>query len=500
MLPAMNASSFNIWVFIHFMSLICLAIYGMHRIWMLFSWQKIASLDAAKRICDFEDHPDVTIQLPLYNEMFVARRIIDSVAALDWPVDRLHIQVLDDSTDETSGISEECVNYWRRTGIDIIHIRRADRNGFKAGALSEGLKKTDSPFIGVFDADFIPSPDFLKKIMPCFDDKDVGMVQARWDFINSGFSFLTRLQHILLAPHFEIEHQVRCSGSLFFNFNGTAGVWRRQAIEDAGGWEADTVTEDLDLSYRAQIRGWRFLYANDVIVPSELPVTLSSFRSQQQRWAKGSMQTARKILPIISRSGLPWAVKAEAFMHLLANSGWLFGTLVTLTLYPTLKARISIGPYQIIWVDIPLFVFSGLAIVFYYFFYAIKTKRFSLIPVLPLIPILSIGLAPSITISIIKGLFTRGGVFERTPKYGIVKKEKAEASFIYKRPVIPYLFLNSAFFICSLMPLSFAYQRETWPAIPFLSLFAAGFVFVLCLDILTLLPDQRKHLGSPDMA
>lgn len=494
----MDASSLNIWVFIHFMSLIFLSVYGIHRIWMLFSWQKISGLNAAKQICDFDDHPDVTIQLPLYNEMFVAGRIIDSAAALDWPLGRLHIQVLDDSTDETSGIAEERINHWRSTGIDIMHIRRPDRNGFKAGALSEGLKKTRSPYIGVFDADFIPSPDFLKKIMPHFDDKDVGMVQARWDFINSGFSFLTRLQHIFLAPHFEIEHQVRCSGSLFFNFNGTAGIWRRQAIEEAGGWEADTVTEDLDLSYRAQIRGWRFLYANDVIVPSELPVTLSSFRSQQQRWAKGSMQTARKILPMISRSGLPWAVKVEAFMHLLANSGWFFGTLVTLTLYPTLKARISIGPYQIIWIDIPLFVFSGLAMVSYYFFYAIKTKRFSLIHVLPLIPVLSIGLAPSITISVIKGLFTRGGIFERTPKYGIVKKEKAETILVYKKPVIPYIFLNLAFLVCSIMPLSFAYQRETWPALPFLALFAAGFLLVLGLDFLTLLPYQRKHLNSSD--
>lgn len=424
--------------------------------------------------------------------MFVAKRLIDSVAALDWPNEKLHIQVLDDSTDETSVIVEECVCHWLSMGKIISHIRRSDRKGFKAGALSEGLKKTDSLFVAVFDADFLPSPDFLIKTMHNFEDKNVGLVQARWDFINSDFSFLTRLQHILLAPHFEIEHQVRFRRSMFFNFNGTAGIWRREAIEDAGGWESDTVTEDLDLSYRAQIVGWKFIYVNDVTVPSELPATISAFRSQQQRWAKGSVQTARKIIPRILSVNLPFRVKLEAFMHLLANLGWLLGALVTLTLYPTLKARISVGPYQIIWLDIPLFLFSGLSIIFYYFYYAIKKGKHSLIIVLPLLPAITIGLAPSITISVLKGFFTKGGIFERTPKFGIIKRGRAGSSMIYSQPVVPYILMSAAFFIYTMLPILFAFNRNTWPSIPFLALFPAGFLLVLTLDLSTLLSAEDK--------
>jgi len=482
----MNTLNLNIWVIIHFFSLASLSIYGIHRLWMIWCWRKECGKKKETAHDSFSIFPEITVQLPLYNERFVAKRLIDAVSSFDWPKDKLIIQVLDDSTDETSEIVADSVKYWKNKSVRIEHLKRSDRKGFKAGALAEGMKRTESPFIAVFDADFIPSPDFLKKTMLYFENERIGMVQTRWDFVNSDYSFLTKIQKILLSPHFEIEHQVRFRRSLFFNFNGTAGIWRKSAIEDAGGWQADTVTEDLDLSYRAQIKGWKFEYVNEITVPSELPVTLSAFRSQQQRWAKGSVQTARKILPILIKSGLPLSVKIESFMHLLANFGWLFGALVTLTLYPTLAARISVGPYQIIWLDIPLFVFSGCAILFYYLYYALKTGKMSLIYILPLLPALSIGLAPSITLSVLQGLFRNGGEFKRTPKFGIVRKGREGGSFIYGQPVMSYMLLDSAFLIYASLPLFFAITRGTWPAIPFLALFPAGFAVVLVLDFYSL--------------
>lgn len=452
---------------------------------MIWCWRKELTKKTENLSFSYTYFPEVTVQLPLYNEKFVAKRLIDAVACFDWPKDRLLIQVLDDSDDETTGIVAEAVEGLSSSGLRIEHIRRKDRKGFKAGALKEGLKLTDSGFIAVFDADFIPSSDFLKKTMHYFENERIGMVQTRWEFINPDFSFLTRIQKILLAPHFEIEHQVRFRRSLFFNFNGTAGIWRRTAIEDAGGWQADTVTEDLDLSYRAQIKGWKFEYVNETSVPSELPVTLSAFRSQQQRWAKGSVQTARKIIPMLMKSDLPLSVKAESVMHLLANFGWLFGFLVTLTLYPTLAARTSVGPYQIIWIDIPLFAFSGFAILFYYLYYALKTGNRDLVIVLPFLPALSIGLAPSISLSVLQGLFSKGGEFKRTPKFGIVRKEKTRSknTIAYRQPITAYLLFDFAFLLYTSMPLLFAITRKTWPAIPFLALFPLGFICVLILDL-----------------
>ena len=298
----------------------------------------------------------MTIQLPLYNERFVAARLIDASAGLQWPKNRIEIQVLDDSDDDTVQIIDERVHYWSHKGVTIHVLRRKDRSGFKAGALGYGLTKAKGEFIAVFDADFLPTPDFLLRTAPCFSDKKVGMVQARWGFLNTEHSWLTAVQSLLLGQHFSIEHFVRFRRGLFFNFNGTAGIWRRRTIEAAGGWQSDTVTEDLDLSYRAQLDGWRFVYCDDLVVPSELPVTLASFRSQQQRWAKGSIQTAKKILPRLLASRLPLQVKCEAIAHLMANFCWLLGTIVTLTLYATITWRVSIGPYQMLRLDAPLFM------------------------------------------------------------------------------------------------------------------------------------------------
>lgn len=483
----MFLSNGYIWVAIHFIALGALSFYGLHRLWLLVCWYRedrktnpvIVSNSLASRKL-----PVVTVQLPIYNERFVAERLLNAAASLDWPMASLEIQVLDDSTDYTRNIVDERVNYWCGRGIDMKVLRRGHREGYKAGALNYGLAHASGEYCAIFDADFLPCPDFLRKTLPLFSDNKIGMVQARWGFLNAGHSWLTGIQSLLLGPHFSIEHWVRYRRGLFFNFNGTAGIWRRKAIELSGGWQHDTVTEDLDLSYRAQLAGWRFAYLDDVVIPSELPVTMASFRSQQQRWAKGSVQTARKILPRLLSSNLSMGVKLESLAHLLANFGWLLGAIVTFTLYPTITHRVGIGPYELIRLDIPLFMATSFAIFLYFFLFKKKQKeRISCIPLL-LLPVLSIGMAPSIALSVLEGVLSRGGVFRRTPKFGISADERLpRLAFLYRQRSIPYLIINMIFLAYCVLPIVFAWQRQTWMAIPFLTVFPLGFLLVILRDL-----------------
>ncbi|HEX9880338.1 MAG TPA: cellulose synthase family protein, partial [Candidatus Binatia bacterium] len=260
-----------------------------------------AALRRFRRSPWVKEPPTVTVQLPIYNERYVIQRLLEAVCSLDYPRDRLEIQVLDDSTDDTADIVRRLVAHYQKQGLSVVHIRRGTRQGFKAGALKEGLERARGEFIAIFDADFVPSPDFLRKTIPYFCDPRAGMVQARWGHTNADYSLLTRAQSVGIDGHFSIEQGARAWSGLFLNFNGTAGVWRSQAIRDAGGWQADTLTEDMDLSYRAQLAGWRLKYVMHVSCPAELPVQVGAFKSQQFRWAKGSMQTARKILPALLR-------------------------------------------------------------------------------------------------------------------------------------------------------------------------------------------------------
>src|SRR5205809_371574 len=288
----------------YFFVLIILAVYGWHRYYLVYLY--LTNRDKEPKTGPtLSPQPVVTIQLPLYNEMYVADRLIAAVCAIDYPRELVEIQVLDDSADETRSIAESAVRRFAAQGVDIKYFHREDRVGFKAGALEAGLKTARGEFICIFDADFIPTSDFLRRLMPHFGDPGVGMVQARWGHINADYSLLTKIQAILLDGHFVLEHGGRNRSGRFFNFNGTAGVWRRASIEDAGGWQHDTLTEDLDLSYRAQLRGWQFVFVSDVIAPAEVPVEMNAFKSQQHRWAKGSVQTCRKLLPRILRSKLP---------------------------------------------------------------------------------------------------------------------------------------------------------------------------------------------------
>lgn len=472
-------------------------LYGFHRLWLLIRWYFVQrrTLVMPLSIPFEEDIPYVTIQLPIYNERFVAARLIDAAATLHWPRDRIEVQILDDSVDDTQWIVDNRAAYWNENGISIKILRRGNRDGFKAGALAHGVSLAFGEFIAVFDADFIPPPDFLLRTVPYFSDPDVGLIQARWGFLNVDNSWLTRIQSLLLGSHFAIEHLVRFRRGLFFNFNGTAGIWRRKAIESAGSWHSDTVTEDLDLSYRAQLAGWRFVYLDDLIVPSELPTTLSAFRQQQQRWAKGSIQTAKKILPCLFRSSLPFSMKIEATAHLLGNLGWFLGAVATLTLYPTVLYRVKIGPYQWFQIDLPLFLGGCGAILLYLFFYT-RMQR----PRLPLhwvlaVPLLTIGLAPSIAFFVIQGMLKRGGVFHRTPKFGVKGKDSLPSlAFLYcDGEFLIYMSVSILLFIYSLLPIFLAWQRNTWIAMPFLMLFPLSFSFVFLKEL-----EGQKYLRTQE--
>lgn len=468
---------------LHFIGLFCLALYGLHRLWLLWHWHRLEDEEPQPPAQPSAVSPCVTVQLPLYNERFVACRLLDAAAALEWPREKLEIQVLDDSTDDTARIVAARTAYWSAKGINIHVHKRNHRSGFKAGALEAGRKKAKGEFIAIFDADFIPGSDFLLRAIPCFTDEKIGMVQARWTFLNIGHSWLTALQCLLLGPHFRIEHQVRYKRNLFFNFNGTAGIWRSRAIESAGGWQDGTVTEDLDLSYRAQLAGWRFRYLDYLTVPSELPLSLAAFRSQQQRWAKGSIQTARKILPLLYRAELPWTIKAEATVHLLTNLCWLMGATITLTLYATIVLRAGIGPYQLLRFDLPLFLATSGAILFYFSIFHKRQHNELSYSSLCILPVFAIGIAPSIALAVIEGLFREGGTFERTPKFGIRSREILPGmASLYRQQTLPYLFLNAALFLYSLLPLVFAWQRKTWPALPLLMIPQLGFLLMMYHD------------------
>jgi cellulose synthase/poly-beta-1,6-N-acetylglucosamine synthase-like glycosyltransferase len=488
----------NVLTVIHFLAVGGLALYGIHRIWMIYCWRRQLRTPGRKGSLPLPTVlPMVTVQLPLYNESLVAGRLIDAVAAFDWPAEKLEIQVLDDSTDGTRRVVDERVACWSSRGIDIYAVRRRRRMSYKAGALANGLRRAKGDLIAIFDADFVPRPDFLQKMIPHFTRPDIGMVQATWGFLNAGYSWLTRLQSLLLSTHFGIEHEVRFRRGLFFNFNGTAGIWRKTAIESAGGWSSDTVTEDLDLSYRAQMARWRFAYANDVIVPSELPVTLSDFRRQQERWGKGAIQTAKKLLPKLMTSTVPLAIKIEAAAHLLANFCWIFAFLATITLYPVLLNRIGIGFYQILWLDIPLFLLTGIAVIAYYMVYGLRTRQLRPLWVLPVLPAASIGLAPFFSLAVIRGLTQKGGVFQRTPKFGITDGIPSTFHSTFQSQGVINLMINLPLLLYTLVPVFFAWQRGTWPAIPFLFFFPLGFCIVMASDLRELLQMLGKPVNKP---
>src|SRR5438132_2943373 len=404
----------------YFFVLIILAIYGWHRYYLVYLYMK--NRDKGPRAtAALEPTPVVTIQLPLYNEMYVADRLIEAVCRIDYPRDRFEIQVLDDSMDETRGIAELAVRRFAAQGIDIKYYHRTNRVGFKAGALEAGLKVARGEFIAIFDADFIPTGDFLLRLMPHFADSKVGMVQARWGHINDDYSLLTKIQSILLDGHFVLEHGGRYRSGRFFNFNGTAGVWRRLAIDEAGGWQHDTLTEDLDLSYRAQLRGWRFVFVADLIAPAEVPVEMNAFKSQQLRWAKGSIQTCRKLLPTILRADIPLGVKVEAFFHLTPNFNDPLMCVLSILIFPAMKIRYDMGWYEMLLIDVPLFFAATFSVCNFYMVCQREIHKDwrARLKYLPFLMSIGIGLSINNTRAVFEALFNKQTEFTRTPKYRI---------------------------------------------------------------------------------
>ena len=375
------------------------------------------------------DYPFVTVQLPIFNEMYVVERLIDTVAEFDYPHDRLEIQVLDDSTDETVEITRNKVNEYKAKGLDIVHITRSDRKGFKAGALKAATQVAKGEFIAIFDADFLPKTDFLKTTIPYFDDEKVGVVQTRWEHINGNYSLITRLQALQLNVHFTVEQKGRMVGEHMLQFNGTAGVWRRKAIEDAGGWEADTLTEDLDHSIRAQLRGWKIHFLEEVVSPAELPVEMNSLKSQQFRWMKGGAETAKKMLPTIWRSSMPFPEKIHTTVHLLASSIFVFVFIIGVFSVPLLYFLGDIFNAGISKNFFGIFLAGFLSVIAVYYVANVQAdvhkgisplkQIVNFVLLFPLFLSLSMGLSLHNSIAVIQGFMGKKSPFVRTPKFNI---------------------------------------------------------------------------------
>lgn len=463
-----------------------LALYGLHRLALVWSYRRHDELDA--ELPAPAEWPSVTVQLPLFNERYVAERLIEAVCDLEYPRGRLEIQVLDDSTDETRGIVARKVAEMVERGHDIVHLHREDRCGYKAGALAAGCEVAKGELLAVFDADFLPPKDFLVRSVPHFAaDEQLGMAQARWGHLNREQSLLTGVQAILLDGHFVVEHTARHRTGCLFNFNGTAGIWRRQAIDDAGGWDHDTLTEDLDLSYRAQLAGWRFHYLPDLVVPAELPADINAYKSQQHRWAKGSIQTARKLLGTVLRTKLPLRAKFEAFVHLTANASYLLMLALSALIFPAMYLRRGEDAWMLLAFDLPLFLAATVSVVI---FFVVSQGRegglatWRCLLRMPALMAVGIGLSVNNARAVWDGLWQDGGVFHRTPKAG-----ESEAKSKSTSPAVYRLRANLSFALETLLAVYFiacfflAIHFQMWLSIPFLWLFLQGFVYMSWLGI-----------------
>ncbi|MBK6847985.1 MAG: glycosyltransferase [Proteobacteria bacterium] len=470
--------------------LLALAFFGFHRtllVWLFYRHKKRVPVPQR----EYADHelPRVTVQCPLFNEMYVAERLLEAVALMDYPRDRIEIQVLDDSTDETQGICRRKVDDLKARGYDAKYIHRDDRTGFKAGALENGLRTASGELALVFDADFIPEPGTLRAMVHHFTDENVGMVQARWGHVNRDYSTLTEVEALMLDGHFVIEHTARHRSGRFFNFNGTAGMWRIRTIHDAGGWQHDTLTEDMDLSYRAQLKGWQFVYLPNVVSPAELPVEMNSFKSQQFRWAKGSIQVAKKLLPQILRAKLSPQIKLEAFFHLANNLAYPLLLLLSLLLLPNLAVRDSHGWREVLLIDLPLFFGTTVSMVG---FYVVSQRELGGPPSggwwrfvlrLPLMLSVGIGLCINQTRAVLEALFGRETEFVRTPKHGLCRRSESWAGKRYRaaKTLIPYVELLMAAYLGCAMIVALAYGH--YLSLPFLLLFFVGFGYVGSLSV-----------------
>ena len=491
--------SFSFFWFITYSAVVgLLSIYGMHRFWMVWTYYRYKNrrMEPAGRLAEL---PMVTVQLPVFNEIYVVERLMRAVAEIDYPRERLEIQILDDSTDDTTGVVAALTAELRGRGFDVVHIHRLNREGYKAGALQNGMRVAKGEFIAIFDADFVPPRNILVDTIHYFSDPQVGMIQTRWGHINRGYNLLTRIQALLLDGHLLIEQTARNRSGRFFNFNGTAGVWRKESIEDAGGWQHDTLTEDLDLSYRAQLKGWKFVFIPDVVTPAELPVDMNSFKAQQHRWAKGAIQTCRKLLPTVWRSELPLKVKLEAMFHLMSNFAYLLLALLALLVRPEFQ-RVGFNWESFCFVDMPIFCLATLSIFVFYGTVLMELKKpWYIIPLyVPVLIATGIGLCLNNARAVLEAVFGHQSEFTRTPKYGIQtrvqtwwgKQYSATKSLVLLLELLLELLLAAyyAWFIW------YGWQHQLWISLPFFFLFFAGFGYAGMVSLLQTLPFRLRKV------
>lgn len=480
---------------IYFAILGTLAVYGAYRIKQVIDFWRYKSFVPTPSAYFLESElPTITVQLPLFNELYVVDRLLKAVTAIDYPREKLEIQVLDDSTDETVRVAEAVVKKYAEQGFDIHYIHRDDRTGFKAGALENGNKFAKGELFAIFDADFVPKPDCLRKLVHFFTDPMVACAQMRWSHINGDYNLLTRLQTIMLDGHFVVEQTTRNRTGGFFNFNGTAGIWRRQAIEMSGGWQHDTLTEDTDLSFRVQLMGWKFIYLLDEEAPAEIPVEINAFKAQQRRWAKGVMQVGLKLYPRIWLAPLPLRVKLEMFFRLTGNISYPLMIVASFLQFPLLLVRYNQPFYHLMVLDLPLLFFSSISVVLFYgsAVWYLDEKRAPRLLHLPLVMGLGIGLAFSNARAVLEALLGVKSEFVRTPKYRVEDTTDAtwkRKKYKRKRGLLPLLELGFAVYF--LLAIAYSARLHMWGTIPFLLLFFFGFGYMGVMSLLQTASGKR---------
>ena len=471
-------------LYLYFFALLILFAFGAHGFVMVYHYLKTRRREEPLLAC--KEQPIITVQLPLFNEYYVVERLIQSVCAIEYPKEKLEVQVLDDSTDETVDLVAALVRDYQLLGYDIKHIRRPNRSGYKAGALKAGLETARGEFIAIFDADFVPNKDFLAQTIPHFFlDPKIGLVQTRWEHLNSEYSLLTRTQAMALDGHFVMEQDVRNKGGYFINFNGTGGIWRKEAILDAGNWQSDSLTEDLDLSYRAQLKGWKFKYLNDVTSPAELPSEVNALKSQQFRWTKGAIETARKMLPEVWKAKIPLRIKIHSTFHLTNNIVFPFILLAGLLNVPLMFIKHR-GGHEAYFAMMSIFV---VAFIGSFLFYLLSQKavypdwRRRLL-LFPLFMAGSMGFAVNNSRAVFEGLFKKKSEFIRTPKYRIEGKADSWLEKKYLPAKLDWVVLVEILLAvyCFFGVISSLYYLEI-AAAPFQLLYFLGFAFVSALSI-----------------
>lgn len=479
---------------IYILSLTILMLFASHGFIMLYYQKKYGHNEPSGKEPEAYNKK-VTIQLPLYNEMYVAERLIDAVCAIDFPKEQMEIQVLDDSTDETFDVVKRKVEQKQIAGFDIKHIHRTNREGFKAGALKEGLKQATGEYVAIFDADFIPKPDFLKNTLKFFNDDNVGMVQTRWEHLNENYSILTKVQALALDGHFVIEQTVRNRAGFFINFNGTGGIWKRECITDAGDWHSDTLTEDLDLSYRAQLKGWKFIFLRDITTPAELPSEMNALKAQQFRWTKGAIETAKKILPLVWKSKIPLRVKLQSTFHLTNNIVFPFILLAGILNVPLIFIKNS-GPYEGFFNFMSIFVIAFISSFLFYLYGQknVYTNWRQRIALFPLFMAGSMGFAVNNSRAVVEGLLSRKSEFVRTPKFKVVTK----TDILVKNKYLHSIKVDSSAYVelllavyCSIGVAASIYFMEI-AALPFQLMFFFGFSCVSFLSFKNALMKKQK--------